>query len=367
MVCSLVNKGIFLGPGGSITPCCSSSYKFGDIKEDTFNDAFYSDSAKQFRENFYKGKLHKDCKTCIKNKNMHRIFSNNKYSHLRKDTVEMLHVELNLSNTCNLACLMCGPMFSHLWGKELGDDSWNFSVSKDKVKQLAISLKNAKHIVLKGGEPFFYGYIDDFLNQIYDQKFNLNNSSLDLLHILSNGSFLKESTLKVLSKFDEIVLAISIEATGDLYRYIRGDSYTYENVVENIGRFKKYGIIKNEIVLCSTISFWNMDVWVKQHEQIRDTLKNKYNIDVEFTCQPVTGPNSSSIYLKSTTYRKQVYRKIIESKLLQKNPLPYSFIFDKVLDVNIDETINKFNKFRNLDILKINPQIKENTVTSYRL
>jgi len=353
--CVLVNKGIFLGPAGNISPCCLSTYSFGNIKETSLEKAFVSKQAKLFRKNYYRGQLDKDCDNCITNKINHRVFSNQKY--INNNSIFLEHAELNLSNTCNLQCIMCGPMSAHKWAKALGETHWNFNLNKEQCIAVAQTLKNVKTIVLKGGEPFYHGYIDNFFEELLKINPSVN------INILSNGTNWKDNTLDILNKFpNKPSISISLEAIGDLYKYIRGGEYSFEDVLSNIDKAKSKGIITNFLQFASTISFWNMDVWIEQHHKLIQVMNNELKIpDIDISIDYVRHPISSSIYLKKVNHRTKIFNNIQNNKLFRtKGKLSSAFLLPKEDKIDHMANIQKHNKFRNLDIETINPYILDN-------
>lgn len=354
--CFIVNNGVFLGPKGNITPCCLSDYSFGNITDTNIEDAFYNNKAKKFRKNFQNGIYDKDCMNCIQQKNNHRYSRNITYAGLKHKDSKLIHVELNLSNTCNAQCNFCSPKFSHLWAKTLNQKHWNFGLTEEQCINLVSSLKDAKTIVLKGGEPFFYGYIDIFLQQLYKINPDVRISCL------SNGISWKESTLRIFSKFQNKHVAISAEGIGDMYRYLRGGKYTFENVLESIDLGKKYKIFKKKnIVIASHINFWNIDVYTEQHIKMSNILKQQHKLKTILSIDIARHPHHSTIFLKTLRYRKKIYKQI--KKNFKESTLTPHFLEDKKFDTNIKENIKYFNNLRNMDILQINPLVLENNVT----
>lgn len=355
--CFIVNNGVFLGPKGNITPCCLSNYSFGNITDTNIEDAFYNNKAIDFRENFQNGIYDKDCKRCIEQKVNHRYFKNNVYSHIKSNSNNMVHVELNLSNTCNAQCNFCSPKFSHLWAKTLKMKEWNFGLTEAQCISLAESLKYAENIVLKGGEPFYYGYIDTFLEEIYKKNPNVRISCL------SNGISWKESTIKILSKFNDKHISISAEGIGDLYRYMRGGKYNFDNVLDSLELGKKYKIFSNPVHIASIINFWNIDVYIEQHIEMARLIKNRIKLDTKFSIDYVRGPNTSSVFLKTQKYRKKIYKQLSKNKIINHTGITSDFLDSRKVELNIADNIKYFNKLKNLDILKINPLVLENNVT----
>lgn len=353
--CFIVNNGVFLGPKGNITPCCLSDYSFGNIKDTNIEDAFYNNKAKKFRKNFQKGIYDKDCKRCIEQKVNHRYFKNQIYRNLDDNMNTIVHADLNLSNTCNAQCNFCSPKFSHLWAKTLDQKEWNFGLTENQCISLAHSLKNAKSIEIKGGEPFYYGYIDTFLEEVYKVNPDIK------LSILSNGISWKESTIKILSKFKMNHIAISAEGIGDMYKYLRGGRYNFENVLESIELGKKYNIFLNHVVIASHVNFWNIDVYTEQHLEMTNLIKKNFNLKTKILIDYARMPASSSIFLKTQKYRKKIYKQI--KKNFKNTNVTDDFLHNRKDQTNISQNIKYFNNLRNLDILKINPLVLENNVT----
>ena len=128
-------------PGGSLRICCNSNPKTNRIikdpdtkKEykifrDSMEEAWNSDTYKEFRRQFLAGERPETCVRCFREEDAGvrspRIGYNEKW--MRDDIVltetppmDIRYVDLRLGNLCNLKCRMCNPWSSSMWVKD-----WN--------------------------------------------------------------------------------------------------------------------------------------------------------------------------------------------------------------------------------------------------
>jgi hypothetical protein len=137
---------------------------------------------------------------------------------------DLLLLDLNLSNVCNLKCRMCSSLRSSSWKD---DQKWLSErlafIKPPEVPQnphLTIDLEkfsSLRYLILKGGEPLF----DKSSRALIRKLVELGYAKKIVLTIFTNGVYAEQS-LPDLKEFGEINLVFSFEGTGGLYSYIRG-------------------------------------------------------------------------------------------------------------------------------------------------
>jgi radical SAM protein with 4Fe4S-binding SPASM domain len=360
IACNLPTHGVFIGENGNVTPCCGVTYAFGNLKDLSLNQAFHTKKAKQFRKNFKRGIYEQDCINCYKSKSAHRTFWGLKKTKIKDLSNQFIaHAEVTFSNICNLTCTMCSPRFSHKWAKLLGQEDKIFSLTEEQVVEMAYACKDVGNIQFKGGEPFFQPHINLFLSELYK-----HNPSAELV-ILTNGTIINDSTIEIFSKFKNTTVAVSAEASGKLYQYIRGGAYTFEkDVVNNLKKLKQEKGFKRLIVpIASCIGLYNFDKWIEHHQNITDCL-NDNGMDTTINIQGVSDPVNQSLYLKSKKTRNEFKNNLYKSKLNFNHAntgfINLDYIENRTTKDKILNGIEFHNKIKKLNLFEINPKVLDN-------
>lgn len=134
-------------------------------------------------------------------------------------------VAIYTGNTCNLACVMCGPGASSRWREELGLGKYD-ELDTDIAD---VDIENLEHVTFTGGEPL------------------LNKVSLEILKRLqptasiqfhSNGTVLPtQEYLELFARFNNIIVVFSIDDIEEQFEYLRWPG-KWSEVASNIMWFK---------------------------------------------------------------------------------------------------------------------------------
>ena len=219
---------------GYVYACCKATpTKFnGDFKT----------VLKQQQDNLATGIRDASCSSCWKLEatggiSQRSIYLNN-MTHDRRDYVNGLVspklLEINLGNECNFQCMYCNPKFSSQWQTDVGNKRYpvftdRFFYGIDERNQVDVSDENLgvirslgkiPRLSIIGGEPL--------MNK--NLKAILEESQSSSLLITTNLSC-KTSTLNQLfsacSKFDQVVLAVSVDACREISEFVRhGQDYS---------------------------------------------------------------------------------------------------------------------------------------------
>lgn len=192
------------------------------------------------------------------------------------------HLYMNFNNICNFKCRMCGPHYSNSWipdYRKLGyeyDDNTNpkQQIDIDKfLNEYGPELGQLGSIWITGGEPFIDNSIFDFFDKLSTY---CNPSNLNVL-ITTNASKLEIHKLKKLNNFNQLRIHVSVDATGDIYDYIRGYNYTWKELDKKVQELYNYQNDYNYILsvngsfqiynILDLETFWN---WCTQYSNIKD-------------------------------------------------------------------------------------------------
>lgn len=232
-------KSILLSPNGKVYTCYEASDYLGDISEAPLGRLLESKKLKDIKTKMKLGQEVSQCEFCdLKDKaqegeSLRALFMKqysgaNTYD-LMDPLSEVESVDISFSNQCNMQCLTCGPEYSSKWSSSNKITSYAGYVKKN-IYPLIGQLKN---ITIAGGEPFLQKEVSSFLSELILLK------RVDIkLELNSNGSIVPEHFLKLLSKFSNLQICLSIDGVGDDAVRIR-PGVKWEKILTNIKLLKK--------------------------------------------------------------------------------------------------------------------------------
>lgn len=187
------------------------------------------------------------------------------------------HLEIILSNICNLACQMCEPILSTKWMSTVkSNDAFKDEIFRGKYEYSKVyyntytedDIKDLKVIKLMGGEPFYMKESFELLNRLDE----IGRCGEMEFHTPTNCMiFPDEDIIDVILSFKKIYINVSFDGVGELNDYIRMHS-KWDHV---IGNFLKWHELSTkhkhvEIIVSNTITILNVN---QTHEFINYFLK----------------------------------------------------------------------------------------------
>ena len=132
----------------------------------------------------------------------------------------VLHYKIDTSNTCNAACVTCGPISSSYWGllhkKNKQSYSHNWQISCNDVDP-KIDYKTARLITFRGGEPLLSKTNFSIL-----QKLISAGNTECFISFQTNGSITPTADQEVILKhFKNLNFSFSIDGIGPVFEYLR--------------------------------------------------------------------------------------------------------------------------------------------------
>lgn len=262
---------------GLMGPCCWMSDFYYIKSKDTTPEQYWDNSKiKEVRKTLLEGELPTYCINCKKAKDIthtSRIdFFNKVYINSKNpvDTFEVdqpfapIQMDLNFSNICNLKCRHCGTHSSSAWYKDdmaLNRvnklDRWTGAESVNVNNIEFINRKevfeNVRRIDFKGGEPMMQDEMYTLLKNLI--KWDLAKNIT--LSYITNGTKDADNIKDLWQEFKKVTCYFSIEATGELYQYIRGgNNFTFDNFNKNLIEYSKIESCTLEFV--SSVMIYNM-------------------------------------------------------------------------------------------------------------
>lgn len=260
MYCSAPWVSLHVRPNGDIFPCCISGYCLGNILKDSWNDIQAGEKLEKLKEGFLSGdsKMLQQCGKCYLYTEDGGGSPRLRYNRISEaEGLDVLDVDVRLSNKCNLACRMCGPYSSSRWEKELGLKPGGLPkrVRKMLLELIKENAGRVRNLNLVGGEPTiipeFYEILKFFKDNGYASStelcFNTN------LHIFPLKFY------KLTTEFKKVDLAVSIDATGKLNDWIRTGS-SWQNIETNLQKLQNFFLPYSQvnISIAPTISILNI-------------------------------------------------------------------------------------------------------------
>lgn len=200
----------------AISPCCISSPSAPAKEVDFLNNEYLA----SLRSKISTGQLPASCSSC-KNAEAVGLASRRQGSNawykdrnLYNDTVELIRMDYWTGDTCNLACVICGPHNSSVWKQELG---LPLELQKSTTNQFwkTLDLSKIQFIHFNGGEPLLSKEHVKFLHAI-EHKENVH------LNYNTNGTILpSKELLNLWQQFKLVQLDFSIDDVGERFEYQR--------------------------------------------------------------------------------------------------------------------------------------------------
>ena len=260
-----------ISTNGDIRLCCISQEKSQhNIKDSTLANHWSSDYLKEVRQKMLDGEMLDECCYCYqaeeKNLISHRQIYNKEYKIIQLKHADKIvdylgynqlpnpvYVEIQLTNLCNLKCIMCVEKDSSTLlteNKKLNiatHDQREFEWNDHAIEQIRelFNQSNINFINLRGGEPFMVPQIREILLESVASGTAKNIK----LHISTNCTKFDEGWIDILSNFKQVRMMCSIDATDDLLEYIRFGS-NWQQIQANIKLMRK---IKNVNIIVNAV------------------------------------------------------------------------------------------------------------------
>jgi len=241
-----------LGSTGEFGPCCMMPSGWGSAaRGDTLESVWGGEKIREFRQDMIDGRLPAGCRECQEKEKRGvrapRTYFNEFFTEmgLRTDDYdqegrdsEFYHLDISLSNKCNLKCRFCSAANSSTWIKErdalleidprlawfIGDNQKVIDLPPEEILPFFSKVANLKQIELKGGEPFMSKGHLPLLKQLIASGIA---KDLKILYT-TNGTMFSDEAIELFKEFRRVSIAVSVDGTGSVYSYVRGGKYSFE-------------------------------------------------------------------------------------------------------------------------------------------
>ena len=150
-------------------------------------------------------------------------------------TPNLVSLDYNTENICNLACITCGPRFSSRWVVEAEKMGLPFyyppkSRASKNVLFDTLEVKDLRRVYFNGGEPFL---TDDHIRVLKKVQQHGDISALDV-NYNTNGTVLPtQEVFDIWKKCRSVKVMFSIDAVGSAFEFIRYPA-SWQEVNENL-------------------------------------------------------------------------------------------------------------------------------------
>jgi len=233
--CFAPDNNIYFRVDGFVTMCCTNFKNIlGKYPAQSLSEIINGKTRKELQDVFAKGKVLSGCEYCFD-----KLCNNNPaaatfqvYKKHYGKSASPVTAEFELSNHCNLKCLMCNEKFSN---QHIISSKIEKSIVYDKsfVTELEPYIPFLKRASFKGGEPFLI----DLYYDIWESIIKINKNTI--ISVTSNGTMLNERVRDILSrgKFD---VNISIDSlVKENFEMIRQNA-SFEVFRKNLDYFFNY-------------------------------------------------------------------------------------------------------------------------------
>lgn len=257
LICHAPFTSLNFEQNGNVSACCyNRSFSLGKIPEQSIDEIWNGAKANELRTYIKNNDLSGGCSACsevIQSGNYQGTkaiyydefapkdnWINKIKNAFQKPELQMPRLfEFELSNSCNLECIMCNGYFSSAIRK----NRENLSPIKNHygdefVEQLVPYLPYLTDTKFLGGEPFLI----DIYYKIWDKIIEINPKTK--VHITTNGSILNKKTKKYLEQLNAGIIVSVDSLNKENYEAIRLNAQL-EEVLKNVEYFIEYTQRKN--------------------------------------------------------------------------------------------------------------------------
>ena len=228
--CPVPWTGFYVDMSGDVKNCICSYESIGNLKDSSIQEIVTGAKNTETQRAILSDQRPHTCSYCYgleENKRSFDVVSSRVY-YLRElksipletyqpGQFDLHQVDVRWSNTCNHACVYCGPVLSSRWADEL---AVRIDQPTDQRKQqlrdyIFSNVKQIKNIYLAGGEPLLMRENEEFLQLLLDQNPGVS------LRVNTNLSKTNTRVLDLIQQFEKVHWTVSAESIGSQFEYIR--------------------------------------------------------------------------------------------------------------------------------------------------
>ncbi|MCW5906339.1 MAG: radical SAM protein [Chitinophagales bacterium] len=300
-ICHAPFSNMYFNVHGDCAPCWLTFLEPDNYPQKSIREIWFGEKYQSLREHLLKYDLTHKCHVCLKNLQggnytsvLARAYDINEPAPYPK------MMELELSNTCNLECVMCiGELSSSIRKNRERLPALKNAYDDNFVEQLEEFIPHLNELRFNGGEPFL-------INAVFKifEKVEKLNPKLKIT-IATNGTVLNYKVKEWLSKLN-IHINFSLDSlTPQIYETIRVNAH-FERVMEHFLFYRQY-TKDNHRTLCVMVNPMRNN-WHEMPEFIR--FVNKHNCNIWFNT--IHRPKEWAIWSLPKAELETVYKQLHE-------------------------------------------------------
>jgi MoaA/NifB/PqqE/SkfB family radical SAM enzyme len=341
-ICTLPWTGFELEPSGTVKNCIISNTNLGTINKSNIKDIMHGKENIELKQSMLKDGKPANCAGCyLQEKNTTNMSSiSSRLYYLKEvgaktdltlyDNVKnfsLKHVDLRWTNSCNQACVYCGPEYSSKWAQELGEKVKSNKEARQEVKDYVFeNITQLENVYLAGGEPMLMKENLEFLKLLKEKNPGCS------VRVNTNLSTTETGIFELLGSFKNVHWTVSVESMEEEYNYIRHHG-NWNDFLQNLD------VINN---LNHKISF-NMLHFILNYKSIHnciDLLKGKGFHDNSF----VIGPLYSPLHLNMLNLPLEMLNNVVQSLKDKLNEKPLGYLKNSYENLIKYYTTTKFER-----------------------
>lgn len=364
-------------PNGQMKFCCEAlPPKEFDLTKHTIKDLFNSDYYNKIRKDHLSGIKNKECNACwekeeagLLSKRLQDYSVFDEDENVRKNfklwkegnAIMPNYYNLQVSKTCNQACLMCTPFYSSLLESIINNtetlDRWKYIPYKgvDKNKTFWEGLYNIsdslEHLYITGGEPFFIKVLWKYIEHLVDTGISKNIN----FWCSTNFNYVTIKQLDLLKEFKSVQINCSIDTFGKSIEYQRYGS-DWETIQSNIDVVRPYLSNKFKIQLVPVIHALS----IKDFDKLVLWWKNTVNS----TIMPNLLTSPLSMHISSV--KKEVFEHIVNVIKQEQHIFDSKQIENVLTAIERHEYNKEHNKLLYNELTYYSQVTKKDCLTEYQ-
>ena len=279
-ICHAPFSNMYFNVHGDCAPCWLTFIEPDSYPQKSVRDIWFGEKYQSLRKHLLEYDLTHKCNVCLKN-----LQSGNYTSVLARayDVNEPAEypsmLELELSNTCNLECVMCiGELSSSIRKNRERLPAMKNAYDDNFIQQLEEFIPHLKELRFNGGEPWLINAVFKIL-----EKVEKLNPTLKIV-IATNGTVMNYKVKEWMSKLN-IHINFSLDSlTPDIYETIRVNAH-FDRVMEHFHFYQQY-TKENKRTMCLMVNPMRNN-WFEMPEFIRFVNKHQINIWFNTIHRPV--------------------------------------------------------------------------------
>jgi radical SAM protein with 4Fe4S-binding SPASM domain len=263
--CTLPWSGVFIQPDGKVRNCAVTKETLGNINQDSLQDILHGTINQNIKKDMLEDVFHDRCGHCYTlEKNQQFSFNSvsNRVWYLKTlasrdleffdkaDNYKLKMLDLRWKNTCNFACVYCGPDLSSSWANELNlPQRISNQALQQSLDYIYNNLDSVEHIYLAGGEPLLIKENLNLLQRVYSMNKNIQ------IRVNTNLSIVNNEIYLLLKKFPNVHWTVSVDGIESEFEYVRyGGSWNkfVENLLQLRQDFDKINFNSTWCILTAT-------------------------------------------------------------------------------------------------------------------